>query len=121
MGHMDLAEHFYKCGDYDNALKCSARMRDYCTTEKHRIEQGMDSIKIGFQMRNFSAVQTYIARVQNTPEGPDKAAVTPKLRASAALHALATGRYSEAATEFLRIGPDLGTSYNEVPADCDQN
>ena len=114
MGHMDLAEHYYKCGDYDNALKCSARMRDYCTTEKHRIDQGMDSIKIGFQMRNFSAVQTYIARVQNSAEGPDRVAVMPRLRASSALYFLAASRYSEAATEFLKIRPDLGSSYNEV-------
>lgn len=65
-------------------------------------------------MRNYSTVQAYVSKAQNAPDGPDKAAVTSKLKASAALYFLVTGKYVAAATEFLQIGPDLGSTYNEV-------
>ena len=114
MGHMDLAELYYKCGDYENALKCYTRIRDYCTSPKHLLDQCLDAINVGFQMRNYSTVQAYIAKATNAPDGPDKVAVSSKLKASAALYSLVTGKYSTAASEFLQIGPDLGSSYNEV-------
>jgi COP9 signalosome complex subunit 1 len=114
MGHMDLAEHYYKCGDYDNALKCYTRIRDYCTSPRHLLDQCLDAINVGFQMRNYSTVQAYIAKAQNAPDGPDKVAVNSKIKASSALYALVTGKYSSAASDFLQIGPDLGSSYNEV-------
>jgi COP9 signalosome complex subunit 1 len=111
---MDLAEHYYKCGDYENALKCYTRIRDYCTSPKHLFDQCLDAINVGFQMRNYSTVQAYVSRANSAPEGPDKAAVSSKLKASAALYSLVTGKYVAAATEFLQIGPDLGSTFNEV-------
>jgi COP9 signalosome complex subunit 1 len=114
MGHMDLAEHYYKCGDYENALKSYTRIRDYCTSPKHLLDQCLDVINVGFQMNNYSTVQTYIQKAQNAPDGPDKAAINSKLKASAALYSLVAGKYNATATEFLQIGPDLGSTYNEV-------
>lgn len=114
MGHMDLAEHYYKCGDYENALKCYTRIRDYCTSPKHLLDQCLDAINVGFQMKNYATVQAYITKAQNAPEGPDKAALSSKLKASSALYSLITGKFTVAATEFLQIGPDLGSTYNEV-------
>jgi COP9 signalosome complex subunit 1 len=114
MGHLDLAEHYYKCGDYENALKCYSRIRDYCTSQKHLLDQCMDAINVGFQMKNYSTVQSYSTKAQNAPEGPDKAAIASKLKASQALLSLVSGKYSNAATDFLQIGPDLGSTYNAV-------
>jgi COP9 signalosome complex subunit 1 len=114
MGHLDLAEHYYKCGDYDNALKCYTRIRDYCTSPKHLLDQCLEAINVGFQMRNYSTVQAYIVKAQNAPDGPDKDAICAKLKASAAVYALATNKYTTAAADFLQIGPELGSTYNEV-------
>jgi|SRR5579862_6388093 COP9 signalosome complex subunit 1 len=114
MGHMDLAEHYYICGDYENSLKCYMRIRDYCTSPKHLLDQCMDAINVGFQMRNFSTVQAYISKAQNAPDGPDKAAISSKLKASAALYSLITNKYHAAALDFLQIGPDLGSEFNEA-------
>ena len=111
---MDLAEHYYKSGDYESALKCYSRMRDYCTSSKHLLDQCLDAINVGFQMKNYSTVQMYISKAQNAPDGADKAAMSTKLKASAGLYALVTGKYLNAATEFLQIGADLGSTYNEV-------
>jgi COP9 signalosome complex subunit 1 len=111
---MDLAEHYYKCGDYDNALKCYTRIRDYCTSPKHLLDQCLDAINVGFQMRNYSTVQAYISKAQNAPDGSDKDAIASKLKATAAVHSLVTGKYAAAAADFLQVGPDLGSTYNEV-------
>lgn len=112
---MDLAEHYYKCGDYENALKCYIRIRDYCTSPKHVLDQCLDAINVGFQLRSYSTVHAWIAKAQNAPEGPDKVAASSKLKASAALYSLVSKKYNAAAIEFLQIGPDLGSTFNEVP------
>lgn len=65
-------------------------------------------------MRNYSTVQAYVSKAQNAQDGPDKTAIASKLKASAALYSLVTGKYEVAATEFLQIGPDLGSTYSEV-------
>ena len=114
MGHMDLAEHYYRCGDYDNALKCYARIRDYCTSPKHLLDQCIDAVNVGFQMRNYSTVQAYIFKAQNAPDSEEKTAMGPKLKAASALYSLAMENFVTAASEFLQIGPDLGSSYSEV-------
>lgn len=114
MGHMDLAEHYYRCGDYDNALKCYARIRDYCTSPKHLLDHYMDAVNVGFQMRNDLTVQAHISKAQNAPDSEEKTALGSKLKAASALYSLAARKYQVAASEFLQIGPDLGSSYNEV-------
>ena|SRR5579859_6968577 len=114
MGHMDLAEHYYRCGDYENALKSYTRIRDYCTTPKQLLDQCLDAINVGFRMQNWATVHAYVSKAQNAPDGPDKSSRGPQVRAAGALHSLVTGRYAAAAIDFLQIGPDLGTTYNEV-------
>src|SRR5262249_32691047 len=114
MGHMDLAEHHYKCGDYENALKCYARIRDYCTSSKHLFDQCLDGINVGFQVGNYSTVQAYISKAQNAPDRLDKPTITSKLQVSAALVSLVTGKYANAANDFLQVVADLGSTYNEV-------
>jgi len=74
----------------------------------------MDAVNVGFQMKNYSTVQAYIFKAQNAPDSEEKTAVASKLKAASALYSLATENYMTAATEFLQIGPDLGSSYNEV-------
>jgi len=67
-------------------------------------------------MRNYSTVQAYILKAQNAPQGPDKAGIESKLKASSALYSLVTGKLASAAAEFLQIDPDLGSTYNEASA-----
>jgi COP9 signalosome complex subunit 1 len=114
MGHMDLAEHYYRCGDYENSLKCYMRIRDYCTSPRHLLDQCMDAVNVGFQMRNPPTVQAYLTKAQNAPDGPDKATVNSKIKATSALHSLIICKYHAAATDFLEIGTDLGSNFNEV-------
>ncbi|CAG8824622.1 25821_t:CDS:2, partial [Gigaspora rosea] len=50
MGHNDLGDHYYNCGNPTNALKCFSRTRDYCTTSKHVIEMCLNVIKVSFHL-----------------------------------------------------------------------
>jgi len=45
MGHTDLGEFHYERGDFNAALKCFVRTRDYCTTSKHIIAMCLNVIK----------------------------------------------------------------------------
>jgi COP9 signalosome complex subunit 1 len=74
----------------------------------------MDAINVGFQMRNYATVQAYIAKAHNAPDSEDKTNLGSKLKAATALHSLATNTYPAAASDFLQIGPDLGSTFNEV-------
>ncbi|CAH3137681.1 unnamed protein product [Pocillopora meandrina] len=44
-GHDDLGDHYFECGDLNNALKCYSRARDYCTTAKHVVNMCVNVIK----------------------------------------------------------------------------
>jgi COP9 signalosome complex subunit 1 len=121
MGHMDLAEHYYRCGDYENSLKAYTRMRDYCTSPKHQLDQCLDAINVGFQMKNYPTVQAFLSKAQNSPDGQDKAAISSKLKVVAALYSLITNKYHLAALDFLQVGPDLGSSFNEASPRQDES
>ena len=46
MGHNDLGDHHYRCGNLKNALKSYSRTRDYCITAKHVIDMCLNVIKV---------------------------------------------------------------------------
>jgi hypothetical protein len=40
MGNEDLGHFFYDTGDYSNAQKAYMKMREHCTSNKHRLAKG---------------------------------------------------------------------------------
>ena len=50
MGHTDLGDFHYERGDFNAALKCYVRTRDYCTTSKHIINMCLYVIRASIQM-----------------------------------------------------------------------
>jgi COP9 signalosome complex subunit 1 len=50
MGHQDLGDHLFACGDMINALKSYSRARDYCTTPRHVIDMCLNVIKVIFRI-----------------------------------------------------------------------
>ncbi|KAL1920755.1 uncharacterized protein VTP21DRAFT_11390 [Calcarisporiella thermophila] len=119
MGHNDLGDHFYKCGDLTNALKCYMRTRDYCTTPKHVIEMCLNVIKVSIELGNFSHINNYGVKAESTPDVQEKALIQAKLRASSALAFLDNSNYKQAARALLEIPFSLGFQYNEVIAPND--
>ncbi|RUS15827.1 hypothetical protein BC937DRAFT_91948 [Endogone sp. FLAS-F59071] len=117
MGHNDLGDHYYNCGDLPNALKCYSRTRDYCTTAKHIVDMCLNVIKVSIETSNFAHVQSYVAKAEGAPEVQDKSLVQAKLRCASALAMLDTNnqnKYKQAARMLLETSFEIGSNYNEV-------
>ncbi|KXJ28579.1 COP9 signalosome complex subunit 1 [Exaiptasia diaphana] len=108
-GHDDLGDHYFECGDLNNALKCYSRARDYCTTTKHVVNMCWNVIKVSIHMGNWAHVLNYVNKAENTTEiaEKDKSAVRnmstlTKLKCAAGLAELASKKYKSAARYFLQ-------------------
>ncbi|XP_066026801.1 COP9 signalosome complex subunit 1-like [Pocillopora verrucosa] len=67
-GHDDIGDHYFECGDLNNALKCYSRARDYCTTAKHVVNMCVNVIKVSIHLGNWSHVLNYVNKAENTSE-----------------------------------------------------
>lgn len=115
MGHNDLGDHYYNCGNLTNALKCYSRTRDYCTTAKHVIEMCLNVIKVSIELGNFSHVHSYVIKAESTPD--IQPAVQAKLKVAAALAHLDNNKYKLAARLFLETSFEISqpaNNYSEV-------
>ncbi|ORY47677.1 PCI-domain-containing protein [Rhizoclosmatium globosum] len=138
MGHQDLGDHFYACGDLASALKCYSRTRDYCSTAKHVLDMCFNVIKVSVDQRNFSHVQSYVMKAESTPDptatpvsATAPAATSPvnidtsrqlllsKLKCCMGLVHLDAGKFKSAARSFLEVGPEIIGRYTEVIAAAD--
>jgi len=113
MGHTDLGDFHYERGDFNAALKCFVRTRDYCTTSKHIVAMCLNVIKASIQMGNFTHVANYITKAESTPDGTD-ATLAAQLRVAAGLAFLESKKYKLAARKFLEVSPELGSQFSEV-------
>ncbi|XP_001628909.2 COP9 signalosome complex subunit 1 [Nematostella vectensis] len=110
-GHDDLGDHYFECGDLNNALKCYSRSRDYCTSAKHVVNMCLNVIKVSIHMGNWSHVLNYVNKAENTTEltekerGSSQTTLT-KLKCAAGLAELATRKYKSAARYFLQASFD---------------
>ena len=50
MGHNDLGDFHSESGDFQAALKCYVRTRDYCTTTKHTVSMCLNVIRVSIHM-----------------------------------------------------------------------
>lgn len=46
MGHNDLGDHYYNCGDLANAQRSYTYTRDYCASSSHIVEMCLNVIKV---------------------------------------------------------------------------
>ena len=113
MGHNDLGAHHFARGDFNAALKCYVRTRDYCTTSKHVIEMCTNVIRASVQMGNFTHVANYITKAEATPEGNEPSLVA-LLRVASGLALLEAKKYKAAARKFLEVPPEHATAFSDV-------
>ncbi|CAM9536751.1 unnamed protein product [Pylaiella littoralis] len=114
MGYNELGDLSYRRGDLKQALKCYARTRDYCTTNRHSAEMCLHVIEVSADMRNFIHVNNYVLKAEHTPDLDT--VVAAKLRAAAGLVHLDQGEYAKAARKFVDVSPELGSSFDGVVA-----
>ena len=113
MGHNDLGAFYYERGEFNLALKCFVRTRDYCTTSKHIIEMCLNVIKASLQMGNYTHVANYITKAESTPDSSDPALVA-QLRVAAGLAHLEAKKYKLAARKFLEVPAEHPHVFSEI-------
>lgn len=113
MGHNDLGDFHCERGDFQAALKCYVRTRDYCTTSKHTISMCMNVIKVSIHMGNFTHVSNYVTKAESTPDVSD-GVLQAQLRCAAGLALLESKKFKLAARKFLDASTELGNQFNQV-------
>lgn len=103
MGFFDLGDHYYNCGDLNNALKYYTRARDYCTVSKHLVNLCLNVIKVSIEMKSWSSVLNYVSKAESTPDVSKDANAMGQLKCCSALAQLALRSYKEAARLFLLV------------------
>ncbi|KAJ3105461.1 cop9 signalosome complex subunit [Phlyctochytrium planicorne] len=114
MGHQDLGDLHFQAGDFQNALKCYSKTRDYCTTSKHMVDMCMNIIKVSCNMSNANHIQNYAAKAEGSLDSPDKPAMVGKLKCYMGIANLETGKYKAAARCFLDVPFELSSSLPDV-------
>jgi len=113
-GHNELGDFHYERGEYNTALKCYVRTRDYCTTSKHIIAMCVNVIRASIAMGNFTHVANYITKAESTPDAASDAALCSQLRLAAGLAHLEGKKYKLAARKFLEVSPEHVAAFSEI-------
>jgi len=119
MGHNDLGDHYYNCGDLANAQRSYTYTRDYCASSSHIVEMCLNVIKVGIEQRAFSYLHNYIVRAESAPDIPNKTNTVSKLKCCSAIAHLEgshANKYKHAAKFFMEVSFDMDNSFNEIIA-----
>lgn len=113
MGHGEIGNHWFKCGEFEDAFKAYSRMRDFCTTPQQVMDMSMDIITVAAMMDNFMLVGTYAERISNA-SGAEKEELQFKIRVTNGLVLLADAKYKAAAEVFVDVTSALGSSFSDI-------
>jgi len=94
MGFNDKGDFYFARGDLQQAFKCYARTRDYCTTSKHIIAMCLNVILVSIELGQFVHVLNYVQKAEKDVQDN---VVLAKLRCAAGLAHLETRKYKLAA------------------------
>ncbi|EFA79052.1 COP9 signalosome complex subunit 1 [Heterostelium album PN500] len=112
IAHNELGDHYYRMGDFPNALKCYVRTRDYCTTSKQILTMCFNIIRTGVDMGNFIHVINYVTKAEQTSD-LDQVSLA-KLRSAMGLSNLETGKYNMAAKKFIEAPFDNSGNLSDM-------
>ncbi|KAK9447543.1 26S proteasome subunit RPN7-domain-containing protein [Limtongia smithiae] len=101
MGYADLGDFSFTMGDLTAATKFYSRQREYCTTHKHIEDMALDLIRVGVHQKNWSQIESAIARLDQLPSKKDD--IEPFLRAVRGLWSLSLGNFLAAAATLVDL------------------
>ncbi|OZJ03716.1 hypothetical protein BZG36_03295 [Bifiguratus adelaidae] len=114
MGHNDLGDHYYACGDLGEALKCYTRARDYCTTPKHIIDM---CVNVNIELGNYARIHSFVVKAESTQDVADKKSTLAWLKCCSALAHLDSNtpnKFKPAATCLLAVPFEAGSNLSEL-------
>ena len=96
------------------ALKAYLRTRDYCTTNMHTTEMGLNAIRVSFDNDDIRSAKLNLSKIEQTCR-EDKLLFS-KYKTFMALLQLHEKDYQSAALSFISIDPNLSGNFPEVIA-----
>ena len=114
MGHQDLAIHYEKMGDMDNAMRALVRNRDYCTTTQTIFQVNFRILNLSILIGQWIQVQSYLTKIESLSQTKEQGETDNLLHAATGLSLLSQAKYQEAAERFMSISPTIGSSYNQI-------
>lgn len=106
----DLGDFYSDRGNLPDAFKAYLRTRDYCTTSRHSIEMGLNTIRVCLDMHDIKTARLNITRIEQT--GVDDKTLYANFKTCQALILLHEENFKSAALSFISIGG--GLLYPEV-------
>jgi COP9 signalosome complex subunit 1 len=101
IGHVELAEHYYRRGDLQKALKYFSNSRDYSTSAQHVVEMCINVIETSMEADNFHHVQLYIQKAMQRGYTNDE--TETRIQCASAMYQLESFYYQAAADIFVDI------------------
>lgn len=110
MGQEELGKHYYNTGEYANAGKAYAKMRDYCTTQKHVADMTLRLVFVSIAQRSWNSVANYCTKLHTVSVKTDeRERLLDIANACQGLSGLAQGSYQYAAEQFMAVSPSYVT------------
>lgn len=114
MGQQDIAHHYVRIGDLNNALRAHLRGRNYCTSPSHMLQVNLNIVYLSILLEQWSQVQSHIQTIQKMSSDNQKLLVDNNaaiaqagMHAAAALVLLNQKRYKEAGERLLKVEPNV--------------
>jgi 26S proteasome subunit RPN7 len=118
---MDLGRFHYDRGDFVAASKTLLAARDHCASPPQMLQFFMAVIRTYVAAGNWPMVTTYVSKAEQivnvgkpSEAKEEYAALRAQLHAVAGLAELSMQHYRAAAVAFSRVGPELGSSLDDV-------
>lgn len=110
MGQEELGKHYYNIGEYGNAAKAYAKMRDYCTTQKHVADMTLRLVFVSIAQRNWNSVANYCTKLHTVSVKTDeRERLLDIANVCQGLSGLAQGQFQYAAEQFMAVSPSYVT------------
>ncbi|KAI3932174.1 hypothetical protein MKW92_038431 [Papaver armeniacum] len=113
MRFKDFADFYYSRGHLCDAFKYYARCLHHSTSSDCILQSFLNVILVCTEMGQFSHVENYVSKAEQTGESLDPVTIAKLCCASGLAH-LESRKYKLAACKFLETGSELGNTYKEV-------
>ncbi|GJQ15171.1 hypothetical protein GpartN1_g6962.t1 [Galdieria partita] len=116
MAYGDLGDFQYSKGNLEEALRNYLKMRDYCVSSQQITDMCLKIIQCAIILGNFSLVESYVQKAEQTPEIANDEKTQAKLQCALGLALLSKRKLKAAAERFLQVSFALQDSFNEILA-----
>ncbi|KAK3996061.1 putative COP9 signalosome complex subunit 1 [Cladorrhinum sp. PSN332] len=111
MGHEDLGKHLESIGDLLGAAEAYSKMRPDISTVKHLIDVGKHLIRVSIQRREWSMINSHIAKMALGGQYPDEEkAHQPYMNIARGIASLGLDQYYNAAIFFLNADSNINST-----------